>query len=112
MESLSPPAVDIPKAPIGERALLESKLHPKLLEVFDCWKKSAHDCKLASDGTVELQLWLTDDSSAVLEQLKALGFATTQTRSKEKVLVGRIAVEKLPDLAKITAVRFASPLPT
>ncbi len=112
MESLTHPAADTPNAPIGERALLESKLHPKLLEAFDCWKKSARDCKLASDGTVELQLWLTDDSSAVLEQLKAVGFTTSQTRSKEKVLVGRIAVEKLQDLAKITAVRFASPLRT
>lgn len=108
----SVPVVAVPKAPTGERKLLESKLHPKLLEEFDCWKKSTHGCQLPSDGTVELQLWLNDNSSAVLEQLKALGFTTSQTRSKQKVLVGRIAVEKLQDLAKITAVRFASPLRT
>ena len=62
------------------------------------------------DGTIEVQLWLTDDSSAVLEQLKALGFTTSETRPKEKVIVGHMPVEKLTDLAKISAVRFVSPV--
>jgi Ca-activated chloride channel homolog len=96
--------------PTGERAVLESKLHPALLEAFDCWKKSGQDCKLVRDGTVEVQLWLTDDSGAVLDEFKALGFATSQARTKEKVLVGHLPVDKLADLAKIRAVRFVSPV--
>jgi hypothetical protein len=95
--------------PTGERAVLESKLHPALLKAFDCWKNSGQGCKLVKDGAVEVQLWLTDDSGAVLEQLKALGFTTSQARPKEKVIVGHLPVEKLADLAKISAVRFASP---
>ncbi|MBZ5548698.1 MAG: VWA domain-containing protein [Acidobacteriia bacterium] len=94
--------------PTGERATLESKLHPALLEAFDCWKNSGQDCKLVKDGTVEVQLWLTDDSAAVLEQLKELGFTTTQARPKEKVVVGQLPAEKLADLAKMSAVRFVS----
>ncbi|MGB6774572.1 MAG: VIT and VWA domain-containing protein [Terriglobales bacterium] len=106
------PSVIADEKPTGERALLESKLHPALLEAFDCWKKSGQDCKLvlAKDGSVEVQLWLTDDSSAVLDQLKALGFTTSQARPREKTLVGRLPVEKLADLTKISAVRFVSPV--
>jgi Ca-activated chloride channel family protein len=110
-EVTAPPVMADTK-PASERALLESKLHPALLEAFDCWKKSGQDCKLVlvKDGSVEVQLWLTDDSSAILDQLKALGFTTSQARPKEKVLVGRLPAEKLTDLAKISAVRFVSPI--
>ncbi len=98
----------------GERKMLESKLSPALLEKFDCWKKSGNDCKLVKDGTkdgtMEVQLWLTDDSSAVLDQLKALGFTISQVRPKEKIVVGRLPIEKLADLVRITALRFASPV--
>jgi len=93
-----------------ERETLESKLHPALLQTFDCWKKSGNDCKLAKDGTMEVQLWLNDDSSAVLDQLKALGFTISQVRPKEKTVVGRLPVEKLAALVRITALRFASPV--
>jgi Ca-activated chloride channel homolog len=104
------PSVIADETPTGERAVLESKLHPALLKAFDCWKISGQDCKLVKDGTVEVQVWLTDDSSAVLEQLKALGFTTSQARPKEKVVVGHLPAEKLADLAKISAVRFAFPV--
>lgn len=97
-----------------ERTTLEAKLHPTLLQTFDCWKKSGKDCKLlqdsTKDGTMEVQLWLTDDSSAVLEQLKALGLKISQVRPNEKIVVGRLPIEKLADLVKITALRFASPV--
>jgi hypothetical protein len=108
-EVTAPPVMADTK-PASERALLESKLHPALLEAFDCWKKSGQDCKLVKDGTVEVQLWLTDDSTAVLDQLKALGFTTSQALHGEKALVGRLPAEKLAALAKISAVRFASPV--
>jgi Ca-activated chloride channel family protein len=107
----APPATADEK-PAGARALLESKLHPALLEAFDCWKNSGQNCKLeqVKDGRVEVQLWLTDDSSAVLEQLKALGFTTSQMQPKEKSLVGHLPAEKLVDLARISAVRFVAPV--
>ncbi|HWZ84164.1 MAG TPA: VIT and VWA domain-containing protein [Terriglobales bacterium] len=101
----SPP---VDQKPASDRTLLESKLHPTLLEAFDCWKKSGSDCKLAPGGTVEVQVWLTDDSAAVLEQLRTAGFAASQDRPKEKVVAGTIPVDKLADLAKIGAVRFIS----
>ncbi len=102
------PSVEV--KPTGERALLESKVHPVVLQEFDCWKKSGQNCKLATDGILELQLWLADDSDPVVAQLTALGFVMSQPRSHEKVLVGRLPVAKLADLAKINAVRFVSPV--
>ncbi|HXM11021.1 MAG TPA: VIT and VWA domain-containing protein [Terriglobales bacterium] len=104
------PSATADRKPTSERVLLESKLHPALLEAFDCWKKSRQDCKLVKDGSVEVQLWLTDDSTAVLDQLKALGFTTSKALHREKALVGRLPAEKLSDLAKISAVRFVSPV--
>ena len=99
-----------PEKSSKERTTLESKLHPTLLQTFDCWKKSGTDCKLTKDGSMEVQLWLTDDSSAVLDQLKALGFTISHVRPKEKVVIGRLPIEKLADLVRITALRFASPV--
>jgi Ca-activated chloride channel family protein len=96
--------------PTGEQAVLEAKLHPALVEAFDCWKNSRLDCKLVKDGVVELQVWLTDDSREVLDRLKALGFTISHARPKEKVVVGHVPAERMAELAKMSAVRFASPV--
>jgi Ca-activated chloride channel homolog len=93
----------------GARALLESKLHPALLKAYDCWKKSGQDCQLVKHGEVEVELWLADESGAVLAPLEALGFTTSEARLKEKVIVGQIPAEKLAELATIASVRFVSP---
>lgn len=92
--------------PTSERAMLESKLSPALLDTFDCWKKSGSDCKLVEDETVQLKLFLRDDSAAVLDQLKALGFAASQNHSKKNVIIGRLPLKKLTELAKLDTVRF------
>jgi hypothetical protein len=102
------PSTPLEGKPTGERALLESKLSPAILRAFDCWKKSGRECKQAKDGTVELQLFLTDDSATVIDKLKALGLSVSQNRRKGKVVIGRLPVEKLADLAKLTAVRFVA----
>jgi hypothetical protein len=96
--------------PSGERARLESKLHPAVLEEFDCWKQSRQNCRLAADDTLELQLWLSDASDPVIAQLTAVGFVVSQPRAHEKVLIGRLPVAKLAELVKISAVRFVSPV--
>ncbi|HTF44156.1 MAG TPA: VIT and VWA domain-containing protein, partial [Terriglobales bacterium] len=103
------PSVPADAKAAGARGLLEAKLHPALLKAYDCWKKSGQDCKLVKHGAVEVQLWLADESGAVLAQLEALGFTTSEARSKEKVIVGQMPAEKLAELARIVAVRFVSP---
>ncbi|MGA2344386.1 MAG: VIT domain-containing protein [Candidatus Sulfotelmatobacter sp.] len=96
--------------PASERALLESKLNPSVLEAFDCWKMQRSDCKLVRDGTVEIELFLTEDSAAVIELIKPLGFAVSQNRPKEKIVIGRLPVGKLVELAKMETVRFVAPV--
>jgi Ca-activated chloride channel homolog len=97
-------------APAGERALLESKLSPAVLERFDCWKKQASDCKVAPDGTVDLQLFLNEDSAALIEQLKANGLQISQIRKQERLVIARVSLDKLTDLAKLQQIKFVSEL--
>jgi Ca-activated chloride channel family protein len=95
--------------PTGERAVLESKLHPTLLAAFDCWKQSGDNCKMVHDGKIEIQIFLTGTQPEISDQLKALGFEA-KANSARKVLAGTLPIEKLQALIQITAVRFVSPL--
>ena len=102
-----PPAAPVAKS-IAERTLLESKLSPAVLKQFDCWKKQAANCKLAPNGDIEVQLFLTQDPLAQLDKLKALGLNVTQVRSKDKLVIGRLSLEKLTELAKLETVKFVT----
>jgi len=98
-----------PTPPIEKhRAMLESKLQPALLTAFDCWKKSQPTCKLVNDGKVDIEIWLTDHSAAVMDQLKQLGLEISTERSSAKSVVGRLPVEKLQALAETAQVKFVS----
>ena len=102
------PAPDIKST--GDRALLESKLSPAVLERFDCWKNQASDCKLAPDGTIDVQLFLTENSASLIEQLKSLGLQISQIRKKERLVIARVPLDKLTDLAKLQQIKFVSEL--
>jgi hypothetical protein len=91
-----------------ERATLESKLSPALMAVFDCWKKQGLECKSLKEGSVEIQLFFTDDSSGAIDQVKALGFTVSEERPKQDAIVGRMAAEKLAELAQMKSVRFVA----
>jgi hypothetical protein len=92
--------------PTGERAALEAKLPPVLLERYDCWKKRGSDCELAEDGSIEIQIFLTDDSPAVVREIEDLGFSVSQYRAQKRIVIGRIPLGKLADLATVQMVRF------
>jgi hypothetical protein len=96
--------------PTGERAVLESKLHPEILKAFDCWKKSGEQCEGVREGKVQIQIFLSGSSSDVIAQLKALGFESTSKTLSAKILVGSLPVEKLPAVIKVAAVQFVSPI--
>lgn len=95
------------KKPTGERAVLESKLHPALLKAFDCWKHSGEKCQSVQAGNVQIQIFLDGDPSTALAQLKALGFEIDPKHSG-KALVGSLPVGKLSALARMPQVRFVS----
>lgn len=94
--------------PDTERALLESKLSSTVLANFDCWKKQQSTCKSAPDGTLQIQLFLTENSPTVIDQLKALGLQIIEVGKREKTIIGRLPIEKLIDLAKMEPVKFVT----
>jgi Ca-activated chloride channel homolog len=91
-----------------ERKALESKLHPAVLAAFDCAAKAQQECKLVDAGKVEVQLFLTQKSANVVDQLSKLGFGAAEGHSAAKMLRGCLPVEKLQALAQIAEVRFVS----
>jgi hypothetical protein len=115
-----PPAVAIPMAEnqstvvetklTSEREVLESKLHPALLAAFDCATKAQQECNLINAGKVEVEVFLTQESQNVLDQLRKLGFEPTEGHTEKRVLKGRLPVEKLQSLAQIAEVKFVSPI--
>ena len=103
--------VSVPSAPTSaERRLLESKLQPAVLAALDCFRKSTHagaSCANLHSGHVAIQVWLTEDSPAVRAQLQSLGLGITRGGAT-KMVAGTLAVERLEELAKLSAVQFVS----
>ncbi len=79
-----------------------SKLSPALA--------GSNAAKLAKNGKVEVQVFLTSTTPAALEQLKKLGFELIGEPKAAKMVIGRIAVEKLKALSELTVVTYVAPL--
>ena len=105
-ERMTAPPVDAEPKLSPARQVLESKLQPELLKTFDCWKKSGADCGRVRSGKVQLQIFLGNNSAALRERIKSLGFE--QTKSQSNVLTGALPIEKLEALAQIAEVSFVS----
>jgi Ca-activated chloride channel family protein len=107
--------VRVPESDITPKELvfvlaLESKLHPALVEAFDCAAQQQQECKLVHGGKVEVQVWLKKGSTTVLEQLRRAGFEPTTDNSKARMFIGHLPLEKLQALAQIADVQFVSPV--
>ena len=82
-----------------------SKLHPSIAAVIAGNQQAA----FIRNGKAEIQLWLTEKNATVIAQLKQLGFEVTSDPSGSKLIIGKIAVEKLSKLAELSFVRFIAP---
>jgi Ca-activated chloride channel family protein len=58
-------------------------------------------------ATLKVKIWLDDDSPAVLQQLRKLGFRTSKTLPG-KILLGKISASKLKELAALKNVTYVS----
>jgi Ca-activated chloride channel family protein len=100
-----------PSGPLSEqRRILESKLQPAVLATLDCFRKSGDagpSCANVRSGRVAIEVWLRQDSPAVRRQLQALGFAVTRGGGA-RMVAGTLRVEKLEQLAQLSAVEFIS----
>jgi hypothetical protein len=93
---------------------LDTKLHPSLVAAYDCWQKqagksrSAAACKL-KDNYVRVKIVVSAEPG-IEQQLEKLGFESLSTDSRTNQFTGRIAIEKLAELAELSAVQFVTPL--
>jgi hypothetical protein len=83
-----------------------------VLAAVDCFhkaaNKSATSCANVHAGKIAVEIWLSADSTATRDQLRALGFELAQDHHTQKMLAGTLALEKLEVLTKLDAVQFIS----
>jgi Ca-activated chloride channel family protein len=82
-----------------------AKLHPSIAAVIAGNNRAA----FVSNGKADIQIWLTEKNATTLVQLKQIGFEVTSDPSGSKLVIGKIAVEKLAKLAELNFVRFVAP---
>jgi Ca-activated chloride channel family protein len=91
-----------------------AKLHPSIVAVISRLiskgtQPTADESKFVHDGKAEIQVWLFDKTPEALEELKKLGFDVVLNPTTSKLVIGRIAIEKLSALAELKSVRFVAP---
>ena len=91
-----------------------SKLHPSVAAVVERLKKknaqpAADESKFVRNGKAEIQIWLADKSPEVMAKLKQLGFELVLDPQSAKMVIGRVAIEKLALIAELSAVSYISP---
>ncbi len=92
-------------------ASASGKLHPKLAALLDRLRNgslSEADRKLVIEGKVTIEVWLVEATSDVLDALERLGFESTVPPKVAKVRIGRLAWDKLEELAALDAVQHVA----
>jgi Ca-activated chloride channel family protein len=89
------------------------KLHPVLAGIVESLKRGQHleqgQNALVRNGKVRVEVWLADWSPAALDQLRRLGFEADAPGKVTKIRTGRIAIDKLADLSRLTVVQWVAP---
>jgi Ca-activated chloride channel family protein len=92
---------------------LEEKLHRLVFAIVQKLKNketlSSEESALIRDGKAEVQVWLTEKTDETMAQLKQLGFEVVSDAKDSKIVVGRLPVEKLEELAKLKFVKYVAP---
>jgi hypothetical protein len=70
---------------------------------------SADEGGFIRNGKAEVQVWLTDKSPASLAKLKQLGFEVLLDAKTSNLIIGRLPVEKIEELARLSFVKYVSP---
>jgi hypothetical protein len=84
----------------------KAQLHP---DVADLVRGSRTNTSLVKNGKAELKLYLTSKEPAILQSLKALGFEVVEQDPLAMTVTGRIAVDKIAELAKLDGIRYIAP---
>ncbi|HEX8844349.1 MAG TPA: TonB family protein [Pyrinomonadaceae bacterium] len=97
------------------RQELLAKLNPSIAQLIDRLKDKqakpgADEAKFVRDGKAELQVWLTEKSDEAIAELKSLGFEIVLDPKTARMVIGRVAIEKLEALAESKFVRYVAPM--
>jgi hypothetical protein len=97
-----------------KRQELRSRLHPALAAIVERIEKRSpnptpEERRFVKNGKAEVQIWLADTSPQTIAALKRLGFELVLAPKTAKMVIGRLPIEKLAELAKLDAVRYVAP---
>jgi Ca-activated chloride channel family protein len=100
-----------------KRQQMLSRMHPSIAALVErlkdkTAKPAAAEAKFVRNGKAELQVWLADTTPETIAALKQLGFEIVLEPKSAKMLIGRIALDKLATLVEHKAVRYVSPMNT
>lgn len=70
---------------------------------------AAEEAKFVRKGKAELQICLTEKSTATIEQLKKLGLEVIVAPPASKVITGRLLGEKLAALVELAVLKYLAP---
>jgi hypothetical protein len=93
---------------------LRLKLHPEIFAVVTRLRNKQltprpDEVRFVRDDKAEVQIWLTEKSAEAFAKLKELGFEVVLDQKTSKLMIGRIAIDKLEALADLKFVRYVSP---
>lgn len=96
-----------------KQKLLAEKLHNWLFALVERLRNgetapTSNEAKFVKNGKAEIQIQLSVKTPEVLEKLKNLGLEILVEEGKD-LIVGKIAVEKIADLADVAEVRYVFP---
>jgi Ca-activated chloride channel family protein len=96
------------------RQQLLAKLHPAIAAVVERLQNkngtpAAVEARFVRDGKAEIQVWLTSKSDATMAKLKQLGFEVIAEPKAAKLVIGRIALDKLTAITELSEVRYIAP---
>jgi Ca-activated chloride channel homolog len=92
---------------------LRAKLDPQILALIERLKNKAQpaasEANFVHNNKAELQVWLSEKSDKSKAFLKRFGFEIILDPSNPKLLIGRIAIDKLEEFARLGVVYYIAP---
>ncbi len=93
---------------------VRQKVHPSVFVVIERLRKKETPASITQpafvrDGKAEVQIWLNDKTPEAFAKLKELGFEVVHDPKTSKVIIGRVPIQKLEELALLQFVKYVSP---
>jgi hypothetical protein len=104
----------VPRPDESPYAKLRPKLHPSVFTIVERVAKkealsAADEGGFVRNGKAEVQIFLTEKTDVVMTKLKELGFEVVLDVKTSNLIIGRLAIDKLEQLADQEFVKYISP---